>query len=48
LKSYSEKLDQEILNTEKIRNQELWSSIKQYLEDEKVWTSKMIYKVKTM
>jgi Zn-dependent protease with chaperone function len=48
LKSYSEKLDQEILNTEKIRNQELWSSIKQYLEDEKVWTAKMIYKVKTM
>lgn len=48
LKTYSDKLDQALNDIESIKNENSWFLTKQYLEDEKTWTSKMIYKVKTM
>jgi Zn-dependent protease with chaperone function len=46
--SYNEKLEQELLNAVNIKNQDSWYNQIQYLNEEKNWTSKMIYKVKTM
>jgi Zn-dependent protease with chaperone function len=44
LESYNDKLEQENLKVEKYS----WSSKEQYLENERNWTAKMIYKVKSL
>ena len=46
--AYDDKLDQELLNSSNIKNTDSWYYQNQYLNEEKNWTSKMIYKVKSM
>lgn len=46
LQNYNTKLDEEYNKVDKIKNEYLWSSTIQYLDNEINWTKKMIYKIK--
>jgi Zn-dependent protease with chaperone function len=46
--TYNEKLDQELSFCVDIKDSNSWYYQTQYLNEEKTWTSKMIYKVKSM
>ena len=46
--TYNDKLDRELLNAVNLKNENSWYSRYLYLNEEKIWTSKMIYKVKSM
>lgn len=48
LQSYEDRLGEEYIKVDKIKNEYLWSSTIQYVENELNWTKKMIYKVKSM
>jgi hypothetical protein len=48
LQTYEDKLGEEYSRIDKIRNEALWTSTMQYLNDEVNWTKKMRDKIKTM
>ena len=48
LQSYIDKLNEEYIKVEEMKNESFWESIIQYLESEINWTKIMIYKVKKM
>lgn len=48
LESYRKIIQDQYVKIDNIRNEGVWKSTKYYLDDEKQWTSKMIYKVKNL
>lgn len=48
LQTYEDKLGEEYSKIDKIRNESLWTSTMQYIDDEVNWTQKMKEKVKSM